>query len=627
MDYTTLNRGGRSIPVIKAEALVVGTGAASLNAAHELHRLGVDVIIVTEGIKMGTSRNTGSDKQTYYKLQLTGGDPDSVEAMAKSLFAGGSMQGDLALMEAANSANAFFKLVSLGVPFPQNEYGEFVGYRTDHDMTRRATSCGPLTSKYMTECLEAAVEASGISILDGARVIGMLKSPEGACVGAAAISADCVTEENPMGLIYINAGAVVYGVGGPSAIYASSVYPQSQTCAHGAAFMAGASGVNLTESQYGIASLDFRWNLSGSYQQVLPRYFSVDENGTEYDFLADAIPDGLDRLSAVFLKGYEWPFDPARSSEGSSRVDMAVYGEKMRGRRVFMDFLSNDSALDAVGYPENAKEYLSQSDAIEATPLDRLMKLNPKAYQLYLDHGIDLAKEPLEIGVCAQHNNGGLECDARYMSPTLANFYPIGEAAGIFGVRRPGGSALNSTQVSSMRAARSIAENRVQIYDITALPFDSCAEEMLSMFAPGNMSLCDILEERRRFGERMDKAGAFIRRKDQVVEAICDVKRELDTFTETHHTKDVRSFIELCINYDVLVTQYVYLSAIKAYIDHGGLSRGSYLIDGNAQLDTTHSGLVCRVKLSGGDIEAQWMPVRPIPESEQWFEKVYNRQK
>ena len=157
MDYTTLNRGGRSIPVIKAEALVVGTGAASLNAAHELHRLGVDVIIVTEGIKMGTSRNTGSDKQTYYKLQLTGGDPDSVEAMAKSLFAGGSMQGDLALMEAANSANAFFKLVSLGVPFPQNEYGEFVGYRTDHDMTRRATSCGPLTSKYMTECLEAAV--------------------------------------------------------------------------------------------------------------------------------------------------------------------------------------------------------------------------------------------------------------------------------------------------------------------------------------------------------------------------------------------------------------------------------------------------------------------------------------
>lgn len=627
MDYLTLNRDGRSIPVIKTEALVVGSGAASLNAAHELHRLGVDVIMVTEGMKMGTSRNTGSDKQTYYKLQLTGSDPDSVEAMAKSLFDGGSMQGDLALLEAANSAAAFFKLVSLGVPFPQNEYGEFVGYRTDHDMTRRATSCGPLTSKYMTECLEAAVEASDISIFDGARVIGLLKSPDGTCVGAVAVSPDCVTEENPAGVIYLNAGAVVYGVGGPSAIYASSVYPPSQTCAHGAAFMAGASGVNLTESQYGIASLDFRWNLSGSYQQVLPRYYSVDEDGRTYDFLSDAIPDRLDRLSAIFLKGYEWPFDPARSSEGSSRIDIAVYGEKMRGRRVYMDFLSNDSALDEVGYPENAKNYLSLSDALAPTPLDRLMKLNPKAYRLYLDHGIDLAKEPLEIGVCAQHNNGGLECDAHYMSPTLPEFYPIGEAAGIFGVRRPGGSALNSTQVSSMRAARSIAAKKAPIYDITALPFHSPADGMLTMFAEGNLSISDILEERRRFGERMDKAGAFIRMRDRVAEAICDSKRELDSYFETHHTDNVRAFIELCINYDVLVTQYVYLSAIRAYIEHGGLSRGSYLIDGCAKPDSAHNHLICRVQLTGDTVKTEWMPVRPIPESEQWFEKVYNNQK
>lgn len=37
------------------------------------HDLGVtDIALVTEGQEMGTSRNTGSDKQTYYKLSLGG---------------------------------------------------------------------------------------------------------------------------------------------------------------------------------------------------------------------------------------------------------------------------------------------------------------------------------------------------------------------------------------------------------------------------------------------------------------------------------------------------------------------------------------------------------------------------
>ena len=42
---------------------------------------------------------------------------------------------------------------------------------------------------------------------------------------------------------------------------------------------AGAAAENLAQWQYGIASVAPRWNLSGSYQQVLPRYLSVDDQG------------------------------------------------------------------------------------------------------------------------------------------------------------------------------------------------------------------------------------------------------------------------------------------------------------------------------------------------------------
>ena len=58
--------------------LVIGTGAAGLCAALRLYRECVrDLLVVTEGLAMGTSINTGSDKQTYYKLNLCGAEPDS----------------------------------------------------------------------------------------------------------------------------------------------------------------------------------------------------------------------------------------------------------------------------------------------------------------------------------------------------------------------------------------------------------------------------------------------------------------------------------------------------------------------------------------------------------------------
>ena len=84
--------------------LIIGTGCAGFNAADKLFDLGVtDIAILTEGRYMGTSRNTGSDKQTYYKLSLCGSDGDSVREMADTLYAGGGVMGEHALCEAAYS--------------------------------------------------------------------------------------------------------------------------------------------------------------------------------------------------------------------------------------------------------------------------------------------------------------------------------------------------------------------------------------------------------------------------------------------------------------------------------------------------------------------------------------------
>jgi hypothetical protein len=52
--------------------------------------------------------------------------------------------------------------------------GTFIGYKTDHDPAERATSAGPKTSRFMTECLQREAEHYGIPIFDHQEVAHLL---------------------------------------------------------------------------------------------------------------------------------------------------------------------------------------------------------------------------------------------------------------------------------------------------------------------------------------------------------------------------------------------------------------------------------------------------------------------
>lgn len=224
---------------LEVENVVVGSGAAGFQAALRLYEYGEqNLAVVTENIKSGTSRNTGSDKQTYYKLSLAADDLDSVTAMAEDLFAGHCVDGDMALCEAALSVRSFFNLLESGVPFPCTEYGEFMGYKTDHDRGRRATSAGPYTSKLMTECLEKRVEEAGIRILNKMQAIRVLVHDH-QVKGLLCLDLSNIRDERYT-LIWCK--NLILATGGPAGLYHDSVYPASQLGASGLAFEAGAKG-------------------------------------------------------------------------------------------------------------------------------------------------------------------------------------------------------------------------------------------------------------------------------------------------------------------------------------------------------------------------------------------------
>ena len=646
-----LSRGGPtvSIPVLRTHTLIVGSGAASLCCAERLHGQGVtDLLIITDNFRGGTSRNTGSDKQTYYKLADAGKTPDSPYAMAKALSSGGCMHGDIALVEAQNSLNSFYHLVSLGVDFPHNPYGGYSGYKTDHDPLTRGVSLGPYTSKAMTEALAKEVERRDIPLLDHREVLQVL-TDMGRAVGVLALNKRNLNNE-VFGLEIYLADNTVLGVGGPGGLYETSVYPPMHRGGIGLALEAGAEAVNLTESQFGIASIKFRWNLSGSYQQVMPCYYSTDSEGRDRQYFLNDYFDSMKCLShAIFLKGYQWPFDPQKiRNRGSSLIDLLVYIEReIKGRRVFMDFRINPEghkeSFSLLDQKPEVASYLASSRVDGETPLERLYQINEPAIVLYKDHGIDLGREALEIAVCAQHNNGGLSGDIWWESTNIKRLFPVGEVNGSHGVYRPGGSALNSGQVGALRAATRISRSyssfeidpealRSGVLNTTEIWLQRISE--LLNDSPGP----DVFQYRRDFQKRMTRCGGFVRSLSSSKTAEKEALRQLECFSSQRLLN--REQIPYALkNRQFAVAQCFYLGAIRHYLEEGGGSRGSFLVLDESGLESHPLlGIMWNYKennnelnhliqvlksTSIGVLDTCFIRCRGIPTQEYWFENMW----
>jgi len=658
----TIQIGNITLPVFCFDVLIAGSGAAGLNAADTLYDEGVrDIAIITEGLKAGTSRNTGSDKQTYYKLSLGGDAGDSVRALAQTLFAGGSADGDIALCEAAASVPCFMKLLRLGVPFPKNPWGEYVGYKTDHDPARRATSAGPYTSKFMTEALEARILSKNIKIFDHYQIVKLL-TEENKAAGLV-----CLNLETADFTVFLGKH-IIWATGGPAGIYENSVYPFSQNGATGAALEAGALGRNLTEWQYGLASVKPRWNVSGTFMQALPRFISTDANGNdEREFLEGNFNDTGKMLTCVFLKGYQWPFDTRKiygngkfsgngTETGSSIIDIMVYLETAKGRKVFLDFRENPLGkknLDFSCLSEEAHSYLEAAGACFGAPYERLLKMNSPAADFYRSHGTDLSKKPLEIALCAQHNNGGLAVDHWWRS-NIEGLYAAGEAAATHGVYRPGGSALNAGQAGSMRAAVYIAKilNRKSSGKDAGAPGSETPvsgiisgiiieqiREVLGLASSILNNNLDnagtILAETRK---KMSLVGGPFRDSGKINEALQTIKELRQNFASRAGIKDRAGFSLAFRLWDTLVCQEFYLSAMADFANQSGRSRGSALYRNKAGTlplpglpdelaflpdDGSLNGRIQEIKTENDKINVSWRDVRPIPPADESFEVVW----
>jgi len=218
-------------------------------------------------------------------------------------------------------------------------------------------------------------------------------------------------------------------------------------------------------------------------------------------------------------------------------------------------------------------------------------------------------------------------------------------------VYRPGGSALNSGQVGSLRAALYIAKKTAshltgreageagkafaEIEEELARSLD----EILTIKTAGNGETGNVKAMISKARESMDFAGGMFRDEGRIKAAIEEIKEKLNGFFKHVCITGPCELGEVFRLKDLLSCQFVYLYAMKDYIERGGKSRGSALYRDKegakphpALPDEFRATIADKGELAGmiqeivyhnGECAAIWRAPRPIPRPDDFFENVW----
>ena len=444
-------KGCVGVKYYDCDVLVVGGGGAALRAATAAKELEPEckVFVVTKGKlgTTGTTANSCSDRMAFHATlpHTEPGGEDAWKYHADDIYLlGGRVSDyDLAAILAKNSYAAFEYLDALGVPFVKKD-GKAHQFVTDGSEYARACYTGPKTASQIEKDLVRKVRELDIKVIENSMIVS-LQVEDGQITGAIGVNED---EE----MMFFSTPSVVLGTGGGGEVFSQHVYPPGASGdGYALALKAGASLVNMEFIQIGIASVKTKLNCSGSFMRAVPRF--INEDGEE--FLVRYFPEGTSLAyvyNIVFEKGASWPVS---CEHPSSQIDIAVFKETMRDKRVYLDFSKNPrgfffNLLKA----ENRDRYVSEinnpisDEQRNSSPLARLREINPDSIQWLKDNGINLEKgEMIEIAESAQHFQGGVKIRDKG-DTDIKGLFAAGECAGgQHGANRPGGNALLDCQV------------------------------------------------------------------------------------------------------------------------------------------------------------------------------------
>ena len=431
--------------VVDTHVLVIGSGGAGVRAALEASRYG-DVVLISKTLtgKGGCTTMAEGGYNAVLREQ------DSCGIHFEDTLRGGAYLNDPALVEVlvAEAPDRMADLIRWGAVFDVTERREIAQRPFGGQRFPRTCYAGDRTGHEMMMTLVEQLRASDTFVLQEVGVIALAKDGERVC---GAIGLDRKGD-----LSLVRADATVLATGGGTQVYDISTNSASGT---GDGFALGyRAGARLIDMEM------IQFHPTGA---VYPH----DARGR---LITEAVrgEGGLlkNRLGERFMEKY----DPERM-ELSTRdvVARSIATEIMEGRGT----AHGGVFLDVSHLPASAIE-------------ERL----PIMLEQFLEFGVDIRREPMEVAPTAHHIMGGLAITPDGAT-TVPGLFACGEVTGgVHGANRLGGNALADTQVFGKRAGEAAgkAPRRAGRID----PSQLMAEETrLCSFSEGELAPPRIVSE------------------------------------------------------------------------------------------------------------------------------------
>ena len=397
---------------IECHVLVIGSGGAGTRAAIEAARYG-DVIIMSRSV----AGKGGCTPMAEGGFNAVMNPEDCCTLHEEDTMKGGAYLNDPELVRklVAEAPERMKDLVDWGAVFdltPEKQLAQrpFGGQRFN-----RTCYAGDRTGHEMMMTLIEHLRTENITILHEISAIELLKS-EGRICGAAGL-------DRNGNMVLIKADAVVLATGG-----AGQIYEVNTNCATGngqgfaLAYRAGAELIDMEMVQF---------HPTGAVQPY-------DARGR---LITEAVRGEGGILKNANGERFMEKYDPERM-ELSTRdvVARSIATEVLEGRGTGKDGVY----LDVTHLDE---KYIGE-------------KL-PLMLEQFLNFGVDIRKEPMEVAPTAHHFMGGVRIDPNGAT-TVPGLFACGEVTGgIHGANRLGGNSLADTQVFGKRAGESAGRSSV----------------------------------------------------------------------------------------------------------------------------------------------------------------------
>ncbi len=491
------------------DVIVVGAGGAGLRAAIEASAQGLSVGLVCKSL-LGKAHTVMAEGGMAAALAHNRPE-DNWKVHFRDTMRGGKFLNNarMALLHAQEAPDRVRELEEWGAVFDRTKDGRINQRPFGGHTYQRLAHVGDRTGLEMIRTLQDHGVHQGIAVYMECTVCHLLKDGERV---AGAVAYWRSTGE----FVVFRAKAVVLATGGTGKAWKVTSNSWEYTGdGHALAYLAGADLIDMEFQQFHPTGMVWPPSVRGTLvTEGVRGEGGVLRNSTGRRFMFDNIP----------------PLFRADTADTEEEANRWVMGDRTKNRRP-PELLTRDEVARAIR--REVKEGRGSPhggvflDIASIRDPDYIRRKLPSMYHQFKElAGVDITREPMEVGPTCHYAMGGVRVDADTAASTVPGLFAAGEVAGgLHGANRLGGNSLSDLLVFGRRAGLGAAEYCKSLPSSPQIDDEQVKAAIAAALAPLGRQGENPYTIQNDLQEMMDRNVAIVRVEEELKGAVDAIQR------------------------------------------------------------------------------------------------------